>query len=376
MGLHQQETEPSSRNKKEALERKYVFWTLYIIDKSISINLGIPCCLPSFDCAVELPKDDPANPFLKQLRARVELASIQEDIYRSLYSSQACRRGDLEASSQQSRLDRELTTWIRDKAELCTDDIGGNNRSSPKNFQAGIALSYTYHSTRILLHRAGNKPSDQEQCREDARACLHIFTRLNRHSASVESAIASRQIIRDHPLIPFFILFANVIRDSPLEDSAQDLHLMLLATDVLQHMELFAKDRSHIPQLLLVASSCCEAAGAIIRKASIIDSSPSTQGFNNSGAASSSAHSSIVNSSVDPWAIDTRMWTSIVPRSPTLIGIAHPSEGPQSWNYNFSHMSEPIGDESARTVGSSNTTGYDVHGGVRMVSWGPGAALI
>lgn len=369
---------PTKQSTGEALERNYVFWALYVIDKMISTNLGVPCCFPSFDCNVELPKNDPTNPYLKHLVARIELAGIQEDTYRCLYSSQAYRRGHVERKGQIARLDRELALWASNNKKLCTNGVTRIKGSPSNDSHANTALSYFYYSTRILVHRAGNESSDQHQCRENARACLQIFARLNRESASIESAIVSRQIIRDHPLVPFFVLFANVIQDSPSEDSAQDLHLMLLATDVLQHMEHSPEGRSYIPQLLLVASSCCEAAGAIIRKSSILSSPHSTQSFGINGAAPSSTNNGVINGGVDPWAVDSRLWTSVVPGSPTLTAMVDPPEVPENWNFGYSHMCDPNGGGATRAAGPGHAGEYGVHGSERTVFWGraPGATLI
>lgn len=345
----------------------------------ISTNLGVPCCLPSFDCNVDLPESDPTNPFLKHLVARIELAGIQEDIYRSLYSSQACRRGHLERGGQIARLDRELALWTSNNKKLCTTTIAGTNTPPSNDSLASTALNYFYYSTRVLVHRAGKESSDQQQCRENARACLQIFARLNSERASIDSAIVSRQIIRDNPLVPFFVLFANVIQDSPSEESAQDLHLMLLATDVLQQIEYSAEHRSYIPQFLLVASSCCEAASAILRKSSVLSSPHSSEGFGMGGAVPSTNGTGVMSGNMDPWAVDNRMWTSMVPGSPNLTAMVDRSEIPENWNFDFSHMNDiTAGGAGTRAAGSGHAAEYGVHGSDRMMFWGraPGATLI
>ena len=345
----------------------------------INTNLGVPCCLPRFDCNVDLPENDPANPFLKHLVARIELAVIQENTYRWLYSSEACKKGHVERGDQIDRLDRELRGWTSTNKKLCTVTNAGTNNPTSSDFFASIALNYFYHSTRLLVHRAGKKFSDQQQCRENARACLQIFARLNRECASIETAIVSRQIIRDHPLVPFFVLFANVIQDSPSEESAQDLHLMLLATEVLQHIEYSAEYRSYIPQFLLVASSCCEAAGAILRKSSVLSSPQSSEGFGIGNAVHSSNGNGVINGSMDPWAVGNRMWTSIVPQSPNLTAMVDTTEIPENWNFDFSHMNDiTAGGAGTRPAGSGHAAEYSVHGSDRMMFWGraSGATLI
>lgn len=277
IGLHKHNAMPTKQTKGEALERNYVFWALYVTDKMISTNLGISCCLPSFDCDVELPSNDPSNQFLKQLTARIELACIQEDTYHSLYSSQAYRRNRGEREAEINRLDSELALWTCKNKKLCINWVAsataqtGNSRQPCWNgsveVHPNVALTYFFHGTKALVHRAGISASSHQQSRSLARSCLQIFASLSSSHSTSSAAITRTQILRNnHPLLPFFMLFANVIQDPGSSDAEQDLHLMLLVTDVLQHVEAAAVDRAFVPQFLLVASSCCEAAGALIRR--------------------------------------------------------------------------------------------------------------
>lgn len=277
IGLHKQNAMPTKQTKGEALERNYVFWALYVTDKMISTNLGISCCLPSFDCDVELPSNDPSNQFLKQLIARIELACIQEDTYQSLYSSQACRRNRGEREAEVQRLDSELALWTCKNKKLCTNWVASTTAQTDNSRQPcwngsvevhpNVALNYFFHGTKALVHRAGTSASSHHQSRSLARSCLQIFASLSSSPSASSAVITRTQILRNnHPLLPFFVLFANVIQDPGSADAEQDLHLMLLVTDVLQHVEAAAVDRAYVPQFLLVASSCCEAAGALVRR--------------------------------------------------------------------------------------------------------------
>lgn len=277
IGLHKHNAMPTKQTKGEALERNYVFWALYVTDKMISTNLGISCCLPSFDCDVELPSNDPSSLFLKQLIARIELACIQEDTYQSLYSSQAYRRNRGEREAEINRLDSELALWTCKNKKLCTNWVVSATAQTDNPRQPcwngsvevhpNVALNYFFHGTKALVHRAGTSASSHQQSRSLARSCLQIFASLSSSPSASSAVITRTQILRNnHPLLPFFVLFANVIQDPGSSDAEQDLHLMLLVTDVLQHVEAAAVDRAYVPQFLLVASSCCEAAGALIRR--------------------------------------------------------------------------------------------------------------
>lgn len=68
--------------------------------------------------------------------------------------------------------------------------------------------------------------------------------------------------IRDHTLVPFFILFHHAVQSPQSEDSAHDQRLMVLATDILQRVPGFTRSRAYVTYL----SSCCRAVAALIHK--------------------------------------------------------------------------------------------------------------
>ena len=73
------------------------------------------------------------------------------------------------------------------------------------------------------------------------------------------------RIIQDRPLAAFFALFASVIQDPSSEDSAKDTQLMHLALENLETFHHSNKMHDYTQKLLLVVSSCCQVATAIIR---------------------------------------------------------------------------------------------------------------
>ena len=340
MGLHQQSTASEDQSPEEALARNYVFWALYVMDKMISTSLGIPCCLPSFDCDVSLPENDPTNPYLKHWVARIEVATIQEDTYQSLYSTQACRRGDSERKFQIARLDRKLALWIDKNNSLCEKDITEENNLSQNSLcPANVALSYFYHSTRILVHRTGKEPSNKQRCRDGIKACVHLFARLGQGLLSVDAEILLRQIAQNYLLVPFCLLFANIINDPQSDAAAEDLQLMLLANETLQQNQRSESSWSQIPQRAILASSCCQAANMIILKFS---ASPTQQhgGMVNS-TSQCSASGDIANGDEDRWPLNHSLGPNISPTSPILTTPLDTSNGYQYWNFDFSNLMDP-----------------------------------
>lgn len=187
----------------EKSQRVRVFWTLYIIDKSVTSMIGQSCYMPLFDCNVGLPeKADLADPCLKRLLPRIELALIQEDAYKRLHSSQPDQVGT-ERRSSIFHLSKKLTDWALKYCDLFEEKqktwspIDGSSPTSTLtlNLQANTALTYHFHITRLMVHRPSKDPSDKKQCREDAVACVRLLQRLSGDSNSDIGSFMLRQYV-------------------------------------------------------------------------------------------------------------------------------------------------------------------------------------
>ena len=196
MGLHQQNTIALDRNSEESIEHNHTFWALYIMDKTISLTMGQSCCLPMYDCDVVKPTHDLFDPFYEHFVARVELAAMQEDSYQMLYSSQARRQGDFGKSNSISRLDYKLALGANRHGDLHEEVPNNSGTSSPSHSMqsfASTALGYHFYMTRLLVHRAVKRTSDQRQCCSDSRACIQLLQRLNVDYAAGARAVMSRR---------------------------------------------------------------------------------------------------------------------------------------------------------------------------------------
>jgi len=146
MGLHRR-VDPNSHGLTSAdIElRKYIFWTLYVLDKSFSLSFGRTSCFQDYDCDAEVPKssDNPPTPdmapmdvmacFLPEyFSAMVELAKLQSAVYKKLYSARASntkgrsRSWVKETEKWVWELDSRLRMW---KEGLIT--VSANTRYSP-----------------------------------------------------------------------------------------------------------------------------------------------------------------------------------------------------------------------------------------------------
>ena len=167
--------------------------------------IGQSCYMPLFDCNVGLPeKVDLADPCLKRLHPRIELALIQEDAYKRLHSSQPDQVGT-ERRSSTFHLSKKLTDWALKYCDLFEDspsDGSSTLEALTLNLQVNIALTYHFHITRLMVHRPGKDPSDRKQCREDAVACIRLLQRLCGDSNSETGSVMLRQYVLDG-FLPF-----------------------------------------------------------------------------------------------------------------------------------------------------------------------------
>jgi len=201
--LHQQNALSADHSTAEKSQRVRVFWTLYIIDKSITSMIGQPCYMPFSDCNGGLPeKAELANSCLKSLLPRIELALIQEDAYKRLYSSQPDQVGTEQRSSI-FHLSKKLTDWALKYCDLFEEKhktwtlMDGPSPPSALtlNLQAKTALTYHFHITRLMVHRPSKDPSNQKQCRKDAVACVRLLQQLSEDSNSETSSVMLRQYV-------------------------------------------------------------------------------------------------------------------------------------------------------------------------------------
>ncbi len=154
---------------------------------------------------------------------------------------------------------------------------------------------------------------------------------------TVLTQVCDFRTFRDQPLVPFFVLFADVIQDPQSEESAHDLRLMFLATDVLRHIQRSDWPHSYTAQLLLVTSSCCQAATTIIRKATTHTTSSTHSRI---GTLASSANSDSASGKGDTDAFARTLWTGLV-ESPILASAPDLSTVSESWNLDFTNPVDP-----------------------------------
>ena len=113
LGLHR-ETVVSRDPPRLAEAKRHAFWMLYMIDKTLSLNLGRPSCFPDHDINVALfsaTADPRFRPWDHAFLAFIEFSRLQGRIYDDLYSIRAQAQSSSHRANIVDELSAKFFTW-------------------------------------------------------------------------------------------------------------------------------------------------------------------------------------------------------------------------------------------------------------------------
>lgn len=160
---------------EEAEERFKVLRSLYLLDKSSAISRGSICWLPTFDCGISSVLCQPAfsDP---TYAARMELAMLQEEIYRLFHSAESQKQSVTEHKIALARVDQRLEHWANAHDIYSTSHLAGQN----------VDLKLDYFAARITAFHGSSDPGHLRRVLNDARAsCLLLLTSLDEHNPAM-----------------------------------------------------------------------------------------------------------------------------------------------------------------------------------------------
>ncbi|KAF7595392.1 hypothetical protein BBP40_006386 [Aspergillus hancockii] len=216
IGLHRNCTTKSDSSAL-AETKRHVFWSLYTIDKNISLNLGFASHFQDHDIDTELFA--PSNH--EQYRSwdlmtlvTVQFATIQGRVYDDLYSASAARASDQERLSAIEKLALDLIV-VRDK--LLAIDVSAGLYADSLHGMAACADFITY-SVLTVIYRAETRPRNamaiSSRCYEAATLALHSHLKCFNYFRGRQT---HKQIEYVHWILlypsfaPFVIVFTHAI---------------------------------------------------------------------------------------------------------------------------------------------------------------------
>lgn len=112
MGLERYIGTASPAPSAITIERRRVFWALYVLDKRRTFLTGKPCDFYLAESDLETPKFVRNEMWAKNSLARIHMMSIWEEIWKNLYSSRAMRNSPKFREEQIERLRSYLKSWV------------------------------------------------------------------------------------------------------------------------------------------------------------------------------------------------------------------------------------------------------------------------
>ncbi|KAL3446140.1 hypothetical protein BJX65DRAFT_296580 [Aspergillus insuetus] len=220
-------------DKQEDFQYKqFLFWSIYFIDKSLSLRLGRPSTIPDWDITVPRPStnDSHSEPVLAYFVLSIETARCQGNIYEMLYSPNSMTQPD---QVKQSRVE----ALVSDLRNLEAKTWETNTKWLEEAKQSGEDLiNFFYISENVLrlslltlVHRAappvpGSVTTFNYSCIAAARATLDKHEEcigFMQKSAVSYLATYMHWTLLFTPFIPFIVIFCHVIETQDEADLAR-----------------------------------------------------------------------------------------------------------------------------------------------------------
>lgn len=162
IGLHKRGT-GFNLNPIEIEQRKRVFWIAYMLDKDLCLRSGRPPAQDDDDMNVELPEADPADNIgnipladgkgkMNLFRVMCEVAIIESEVYKRLYSVQASKQSDGDLLNTIGELDQKLEAW-KDNIPIDFRPENEIKASHTPLILHVVMVHFTYYNCLTTIHR-------------------------------------------------------------------------------------------------------------------------------------------------------------------------------------------------------------------------------
>ncbi|KAI8939889.1 hypothetical protein NX059_003618 [Plenodomus lindquistii] len=237
-GLHLRPN--SSRVTFEASQqRSWLFWTLYCVEKHLTLRSGRPSAIDDDDISCELPTWAPdAHPqFVELFSCMVKQAKYSSAIAKGLLTVKARSRSLAEKIKLVKHFDNKLTTWYANlpHAFRATVTTGSGTGSSIHGIRAEhfMHLHYCHHGNMAVVHsifghpwnlEAYNNPGDERQTNLALKQQVDLSDEALSHAARsmvlltrsiTITAAAPTWLVFYYPLVGLINTFISVLKQLP-----------------------------------------------------------------------------------------------------------------------------------------------------------------
>ncbi|SPO07316.1 related to C6 transcription factor [Cephalotrichum gorgonifer] len=214
--------------------RALMFWQTYVLDSCLSLRMGRPPAIQEWDIEIAVEDMNPGtpqasldNPWGKMVIYWVHHATIQNKLYKYLYSPAALSQPREEHENWARRLSKELTDLSASAAEAREATLTGLRSIGEPGFMELHVLGdeVTFYSTITLAYRAIPAPEGSpsrfcQECIDAARLTMrahqHCMSRITQGDHL--KAVYVHWAIMLTPFAPFFVLLCHVIDTYEISD--------------------------------------------------------------------------------------------------------------------------------------------------------------
>ena len=248
MGLHRLPSDSTRATTEENAERTDLFWALYVMDKERVFMTGQPCDFYLFDTDMQLLECEIECTPQHYTVAHNYLMSLWEEIYVSLYSSGARRKGLRRRFKQVTKLSKLFRNWGCKYSVLLKTPLAVE-ASAKDCFR--LELKYCFHVGQILIHRCGREETSKQQRISSVYSALNIIKDIHGSSSSISKvALLGRsvpsypymyfadlgRIFRCYPSVAFLELHTRILED-PCSRSKADVELLTTIAEALNPLK-------------------------------------------------------------------------------------------------------------------------------------------
>ncbi|RAL01977.1 Zn(II)2Cys6 transcription factor [Aspergillus ibericus CBS 121593] len=261
MGLHQSSF---TANAKQCAECQTLFWSLFILDKHISLVAGKSCLLPSYDCGIPLPPSTTTGILLDDLfAARIALAHIEEEIVCSLYSAQAPRLSPNHLSRRAHKLIHRLNDWTSHHSRILYPPA-----STTITAQQTTELRYALCISRVLVQRRIPTPESRQIRLEHARTGLRLLQELceSYHpDDSISNFTVFESILLHYPIVLFLEVYIHLLAPTPTHTTlTSDTNALRFFASRADPLAANASATSHAVTIRSITQLCSQIATSLL----------------------------------------------------------------------------------------------------------------
>lgn len=273
-GLHRQPDRAWGRCPKEALERSNLWWTLYALEKHLSLSSCRPSAIDDEIINISMPSAiDTHSPCFS---IRVRLAKIQSGISRQLLSLKALSMTANELIRTITEFHDELSRLLLEMPQDLKIDTSGRSPHSPRQLNEILYLHFSIQSSIMAVHChffypwlvsrftesrykaivEGQLASSSNIITDAARKII-LALRLVNVNASTPSCLAFL-----YPLHAMVSLFIHLVKCPTVSTAATDLGLLDACVGHFGYVEYLTESTASISlpkEVAMVASLIVQA---------------------------------------------------------------------------------------------------------------------